>query len=416
MAAALHATGAGAASSSTTVAATVPSATSLDIAGCATGTSGVTTFGTVLPGSSSVTTGDCVVLFGSSNDTSQLRLYQADESGVAMHPHHANGTVAHYAFTNDYADSSMTGNAATPGTGASAPTFVTPGSRGNGPALRLSGAQHAAAPHAAALDLDTFTVDAWIRVTGNPGVVGDDTVIASKSAGSTSRNFHLTVRKTGATTAVLREGISFGGTGAASVGTSNVADGSWHHVAYVVDSTPVDPNKTRRLYVDGVLERTATFGGNVDNPARGLDIGYRGVNNDDFFQGDIDELRVHPRALTQAELQAYVGDTVGVADYQGGVADWTAGSGAFGACLRAVASGAAGTWPVAASNACTAANGSHWNGVVASRGSTSKIAHAASAGTLAAEARLRFGFRASSSLPPGRYEAPLTFEVLAPNS
>ncbi|MCB0880259.1 MAG: hypothetical protein KDC46_14900 [Thermoleophilia bacterium] len=65
---------------------TVPSATQLDITACTPDTPGVTSFGNVLPGSSTVTSSDCTVTFGSSNDTSQLRLSQTDGGHVAaMH-------------------------------------------------------------------------------------------------------------------------------------------------------------------------------------------------------------------------------------------------------------------------------------------------------------------------------------------
>lgn len=36
--------------------------------------------------------------------------------------------------------------------------------------------------------------------------------------------------------------------------------------------------------------------------------------------------------------------------------------------------------------------------------------------TFNATASLRFGLRTASSLPPGTYQAPITFEVLAPNA
>jgi uncharacterized delta-60 repeat protein len=95
-------TPAGAATSGTVVGATVPSATSMSVAGCAPGVPGRTWFGTVLPGSTSIGTSDCTVTFGSSNDTSMLRIAQQDRSGAAMHSFGAerdtgygtNGTVA----------------------------------------------------------------------------------------------------------------------------------------------------------------------------------------------------------------------------------------------------------------------------------------------------------------------------------
>src|SRR5690606_21911777 len=79
-----HAGLAGGASSGTVVGATVPSATSIDASGCPSQTAGITQLGLLLPGSSTVTSLDCIVEFGSSNDTSMLRLHQQDGYGQAM--------------------------------------------------------------------------------------------------------------------------------------------------------------------------------------------------------------------------------------------------------------------------------------------------------------------------------------------
>jgi photosystem II stability/assembly factor-like uncharacterized protein len=76
--------GAGAATTTTIVTATVPSSTLLDPSGCATGTANVTVLPVTNPGVATVTSTDCVVKFGSSNDTSMLKLYQADGVGTAM--------------------------------------------------------------------------------------------------------------------------------------------------------------------------------------------------------------------------------------------------------------------------------------------------------------------------------------------
>jgi photosystem II stability/assembly factor-like uncharacterized protein len=85
--AAFEASHAGAATSSTVVGATVPSATFLDASGCPSNTANVTSFGQVMPGGLYATSADCSVTFGSSNDTSSLRVAQADGTGSAMaHP------------------------------------------------------------------------------------------------------------------------------------------------------------------------------------------------------------------------------------------------------------------------------------------------------------------------------------------
>jgi uncharacterized delta-60 repeat protein len=74
-----------AATSSTVVGASVPSATYLATTNCDPDTTGSTELGLVTPGSSVVSNVDCSVTFGSSNDTSRLRLTQQDGIGAAMY-------------------------------------------------------------------------------------------------------------------------------------------------------------------------------------------------------------------------------------------------------------------------------------------------------------------------------------------
>jgi hypothetical protein len=73
------------ASSSTVIGASVASATQVDVTGCQANVPGRTDFGTILPGSASVTTSDCSILFGSSNSSSSLRVRQHDRTGSAMY-------------------------------------------------------------------------------------------------------------------------------------------------------------------------------------------------------------------------------------------------------------------------------------------------------------------------------------------
>lgn len=73
----------GAASSSVTVNFDVTSGTVLDVTGCADGTPGVTGL-SALPGSATVSSSDCDIAFGSTNNSSSLLMYQEDGTGTAM--------------------------------------------------------------------------------------------------------------------------------------------------------------------------------------------------------------------------------------------------------------------------------------------------------------------------------------------
>ena len=80
-------------SASVVVTAEVLSATSVsvdpadleDAGACLSGEAGVTDMGSFLPGGTLVTSEDCVVSFGSSNDTAMLSVRQADGAGRAMY-------------------------------------------------------------------------------------------------------------------------------------------------------------------------------------------------------------------------------------------------------------------------------------------------------------------------------------------
>jgi photosystem II stability/assembly factor-like uncharacterized protein len=76
-----------AASSNVVVTTDIASATVVDASGCAPDQPGITAFGTVQPGTTVLTSTDCDVSFGSTNDTASLRLAQADGTATAMsHP------------------------------------------------------------------------------------------------------------------------------------------------------------------------------------------------------------------------------------------------------------------------------------------------------------------------------------------
>lgn len=67
-----------AASATTVITVDFLSATNIDASGCLANTPDVTNLGTVLPSATATTGTDCTVVWGSSNDTSMLRMYQRD--------------------------------------------------------------------------------------------------------------------------------------------------------------------------------------------------------------------------------------------------------------------------------------------------------------------------------------------------
>jgi len=85
-----------------------------------------------------------------------------------------------------------------------------------------------------------------------------------------------------------------------AVGTSDITDGAWHHVAGTYDGAEI------KIYIDGVLEDTVAWaGGVVYDSTNVVAIGARsddGSTMTRFLDGDIDDARLYGRAITQSEV------------------------------------------------------------------------------------------------------------------
>jgi hypothetical protein len=146
-----------------------------------------------------------------------------------------------------------------------------------------------AVPHSALLDLDAgITVSLWVRAdeiqsSGNRMVFG-------KSNYVTATNFLLRIRPGGflqweyfdyteSTEAPLQPGV-------------------WHHIAV----TATGPGEDKRIYIDGVEVATSAppgiAFGLVDAP---LTFGFANYGAE-HFTGRLDEVRLHARALSPAEI------------------------------------------------------------------------------------------------------------------
>jgi hypothetical protein len=165
--------------------------------------------------------------------------------------------------------------------------------------------------------------DGWI--TGNvildrdvygPGDYGDFGVSIGRSGGG----------------CVLAFGAHNGSWGQTLVGSADVGDGAWHHVA----CTRVKKSGLMRLYVDGVLDAEAAgptgslryrVGRNTAFPKSDPFLVIGAEKHDagsayPSFAGAIDELRVWSRALGEAELAAIAGKVISAKRQTGLVGYW----------------------------------------------------------------------------------------------
>jgi hypothetical protein len=88
-------------------------------------------------------------------------------------------------------------------------------------------------------------------------------------------------------------------------GDSSINDGGWHHVAVTVQENATASYPEVILYLDGMDDtRPTTDLDPVFDLTAGEDvrIGSRPASNDRFFIGQIDDVRIYDRALTQEEV------------------------------------------------------------------------------------------------------------------
>jgi hypothetical protein len=156
-----------------------------------------------------------------------------------------------------------------------------------------------------------FTISAWVS---SPGVTNAFAAfIAARSGPAGSLGYELAVNPP-ALGETVRFVLNGGAQGADLSGTTDVADGQFHHVAATFDGAGM------RIYVDGVLESSNSFGFGIDHADGPLVIGRReGLPNGvpEVWNGVIDELQLYTgRALCAAEIAAIA--QAGAAGFCGG--------------------------------------------------------------------------------------------------
>lgn len=134
-------------------------------------------------------------------------------------------------------------------------------------------------------DTNKLTVEAWIKTTRDSNV---ETIVSNHGNGS-STQFDLRT--------VNGEFNCFIGFGSYVVTGGTVIPDTWQHVAMVFDGNSVT------LYVDGVNVGTTPTPSNYTLPTSvaPMILGYNGYG--EIFKGQMDEVRVWNKALTQTEIQ-----------------------------------------------------------------------------------------------------------------
>lgn len=136
-----------------------------------------------------------------------------------------------------------------------------------------------------------FTASAWVKPEGS-NALASDKIIVAKNDGFDGYKFFLTDNNI----------VSFaiGNSPANRINSTTVLPNNiWHHVAVIYD------NNIASIYIDGVLDSTKTIINPTPNSAE-FAIGaiyIDKLNIQDYFKGDIDEVRIWNQALTLSQLR-----------------------------------------------------------------------------------------------------------------
>jgi len=153
-------------------------------------------------------------------------------------------------------------------------------------------------PRTAAMDVGDgeFTIAAWIkpRFPRKAGII-------HLGAQDYTQGWRLEQSDNRGTLRLETAGPGGQPNGTISSPTGVIRPETWQHVAAVVSRG----KKEARLYVNGfVVARGEIGAANLDNPK--MDVHLGGLPNVDAFRGELDEVRLYRRALSEAELQALI--------------------------------------------------------------------------------------------------------------
>jgi hypothetical protein len=106
-------------------------------------------------------------------------------------------------------------------------------------------------------------------------------------------------------------------------GTSPVNTGEWVHVAV----TRVQASGEMKLYVNGLLEASGIGSTSTLNANQVLSFGGNPAGAATSYEGDLDQFRIHGRALPAGEIAELAGETDRLPPYQEWLASWLPGLG-----------------------------------------------------------------------------------------
>ena len=138
--------------------------------------------------------------------------------------------------------------------------------------------------------LSAMTIEAWVKFASTT----DQTVIKYTNSGNPVANISRQIRLNGG---VLQHN-TFDGSSITVSAAAPVVAGQWYHVAITAED-----GGFARLYVNGVEQGTALAVGTLDVSGDEFRIGFNSTGDANFFNGEIDEVRVWNTVLTETNIR-----------------------------------------------------------------------------------------------------------------
>ncbi len=137
------------------------------------------------------------------------------------------------------------------------------------------------------------TMSAWIKADDIS--TNRQSVITNSSSAGTAADYSLDINRTTGRVSVLRSS-----TAVSVTGNQTLQAGKWYHIVGVISGS--SGNWTVSVYVDGVLDKSATDTNNANGTNQTTAIGRQGAFNGRYFNGPIDDVRLYNRALSAGEI------------------------------------------------------------------------------------------------------------------
>jgi alpha-tubulin suppressor-like RCC1 family protein len=139
-----------------------------------------------------------------------------------------------------------------------------------------------------------LTIEAWVR----PDPSSDSRPLVRKAA-TTGFAYSLSLT----TDSKTRAEVTIGGTTYGVTGATTLTDSTWAHLAATYSGSQL------KVWVNGVLDGTASVTGSISATTEALSIGGDSVA-DQRFPGRLDEVRLYDIALTEAQINADMGASI----------------------------------------------------------------------------------------------------------